>query len=81
MTRGELLNYLTEEAKRYRNDALSSIQRNEHMHRLSPKDIAKLHKNPERLQRFMDALLVDFINYIGTGQSLDYGLHTKHIEI
>lgn len=80
MTRGELLNYLTEEAKRYRKDALSSIQRNGHMHRLFQKDIAELCKDPERLQRFVDALLVDFINYVGTGQCLDYGLHTKHIE-
>ena len=35
-------------------------------------------ENQERFQRFADAILVDFVNYIGNGQGLDYGLYTKH---
>ena len=37
-------------------------------------------ENQERFQRFADAILVDFIHYIGNGQGLDYGLYTKHLD-
>ncbi len=80
MTRGNLLNLLEEEAKRYRWHALASIGRNEHMNSLSRKDVTKLKKNRQLTQRVIDAILVDFINSIGTGQCLDYGLYTKHLE-
>lgn len=79
MTRGELLNILSEEAKSYRGDAYESIKRNKHMNDLSPADIRKLEKlDPTLLQGLIDAVLVDFINYLATGQGIDYGLYTKH---
>lgn len=79
MTRGKLLNLLDGEATRYREEALSSIERNRHMNDLSEKDIAKLKENREWAQRIADALLVDFVNFVGVGQGLDYGLYTKHL--
>lgn len=80
MTRGKLLNLLDGEAMKYREEALSSIERNRHMNDLSEKDIAKLKENQEWAQRIVDAILVDFVNHVGVGQGLDYGLHTKHLE-
>ena len=80
MTRGELLELLTTEAKKYRSKALVSIRRSKHMNDLSLKDISKLKKEQQLTQKFIDALLVDFINSVGIGQCLDYGLYTKHLK-
>lgn len=80
MTRGELLELLTTEAKKYRHTALVSIERSKHMNNLSPKDISKLKKEQQLTQKLIDALLVDFINSVGVGQCLDYGLYTKHLK-
>ncbi|MEK7478691.1 MAG: hypothetical protein AAB626_02075 [Patescibacteria group bacterium] len=80
ITRGELLNLLTKEAKKYRKGALSSVERSGHMNNLSPEDISKLKKEQQLTQKLIDALLVDFINSVGIGQCLDYGLYTKHLK-
>lgn len=80
MTRGELLNLLTKEAKRYRRQAIASIERNGHMNDLSRKDIIRLKKDRQLTQRVLDALLVDFINAVGVGQCIDYGLCTKDVK-
>ncbi|MBI4119817.1 MAG: hypothetical protein HY456_03165 [Parcubacteria group bacterium] len=82
MTKGELLNLLTEEAKRYRKKALASVSvaRNKHKNALSADDISRLRKNLPLTRRFIDALLADFINAVGVRQDVDYGLYTKHLE-
>ncbi len=80
MTRGEFLNALTEEAKKYRKKSLSSIAQNGHMNDLSMKDISKLNKDKKFTQRVVDALLVDFINFVGVGQGIDYALYTEHLD-
>jgi len=80
MTRGELLNLLTDEAKRYRRTALSSIERHQYMNSISRRDLSRLKKNRQLTQRTIDALLVDFINTVGAGQCVDYALYTKHLE-
>lgn len=80
ITRGKLLNFLTEEAREYRKDALSSLEWNRHMNNLSSKDISKMKKERQRHQRIVDALLVDFINTVGANQGVDYALYTKHFK-
>ena len=80
MTRGEPLQLLTNEAKRYRRTALSSIERNKHMNNVSRRDLLELKKNPQLTQRMIDALLIDFINTVGAGQCIDYALYTKHLK-
>jgi len=80
MTRGELLDFLTREAKKYRREALSSIERNQHMNDLSRDDFLKFKRGRQRTQRLIDALLVDFINVIGVCQCLNYGLYAKDIK-
>lgn len=81
MTKGELLKLLTDEAKRYRGDALDSVERNRHMNALSRNDLARLKKDKKLVQRLIDALLVDFINGIGTSQGIDYSLYAKHLNV
>ena len=71
MTRGELCIFLEKRAKKYRKLANHSIKRNTHMHDCRQRYIS---------QKIIDALLVDFINYIGTDQCIDYGLYTKDIK-
>lgn len=77
MTREELLHLLEENAKEYRKTAFSSVKRNKHMNELSETDFVQLRENRQLAQKTIDALLVDFINFVGAGQGLDWGLHTK----
>ena len=80
MTRKELLNLLAEEAKKYRSEAVSSIERNRHMNDISRNNLLHLKKNKQLTQRVIDAILVDFINAVGVGQCIDYGLYVKHLK-
>ena len=68
----KLMNYITESAKRYRAGANSSILRNNHMNNIQEGEVVE--------QRVIDAVLVDFINHIGTERCVDYGLYTMDLE-
>lgn len=70
MTRKELLDYLVSCARVYHKGAMKSIIRNNHMNEVTGNPID---------QRDIDALLVDFINFIGSNQGLDLGLYTKDL--
>lgn len=72
MTNGDLLNLLTQHVKNYRKDAKKSLFRNNHMN-----DLTKGDKIP---QKVIDALLVDFVNYVGMQHCVDWGLYTKDIQ-
>jgi len=72
MTRGEFLEALTTFAKTYRKGAKKSIFRNKHMNNLNGKELVT--------QKIIDALLVDFINYVGVQQCVDYGLYTSDLQ-
>lgn len=80
LTRGDLLKLLEKEAKDYREKALDSVRRNCHMNGLTEADIVEVRKNPELFRRFAEAVLVDFVNWVGVGQGLDYGLKTSHLK-
>jgi len=71
MNKIEYLNGLTEHAKNYREDAQKSIARNKHMNNVKGETVS---------QDVIDAVLVDFINYIGVKSWLDYGLYTSDFE-
>ena len=68
MTRGELLDFLTEQAKEFRKDK-TSISRNYHL--------TDIKEQPE--QHLIDGVLVAFINYIGMYQGIDYALSVKDL--
>lgn len=71
MIKRDLLKMLEENAKEYRKDAFSSIRRNNHMNKATGQDID---------QRDIDALLVDFVNFVAMRQGVDLGLYTKDLE-
>ena len=68
MTRGELLEFLTQRAKEFRNDK-TSISRNYHL--------TDIKEQPE--QHLIDGVLVAFINHIGMNQGIDYALSVKDL--
>jgi hypothetical protein len=71
LTSGELLSLLTNFAKDYVPTAVGSVIRNNHMNDLPEK--AKVS------QKVVDAVVVDFINFIGNRYCVDYGLYTKDL--
>ena len=68
MTRGELLEFLTKQAKEFRNDK-TSISRNYHL--------TDIKEQPE--QYLIDGVLVAFINHIGISQCIDYALDVNDL--
>ena len=68
MTRGELLDFLTQQAKEFRNDE-TSISRNFHL--------TGIKEQPE--QHLIDGVLVAFINHIGISQGIDYALDVNDL--
>ena len=68
MTRGELLDFLTQQAKEFRKDE-TSISRNYHL--------TDIKEQPE--QYLIDGVLVAFINYIGINQCIDYALSVEDL--
>jgi len=70
MTRGELLDLLTVYAKDYHINAAETIARNDHMNNLKG---VPVHTD------VIDAVLVDFINYIGVKNCIDYALYTSDL--
>lgn len=68
MTKIDLLKMLEKNAQEYRNDK-GSLSRNVHMHDL---DISEL-----PIQKQIDAVLIDFINFVGVKQGIDYGLYMR----
>ncbi len=71
MPKIEYLTIATNFAKDYRKDAMESIKRNNHMNSATGREIA---------QADIDALLVDFINFIGVRNGVDYALYTSDLE-
>ncbi len=72
MTKGELCNLLIREVKEYKkNSVLKSLTRNSHMNEYDGEEIK---------EESIDAILVDFINYVAYNQGLDLGLYTKDLK-
>lgn len=70
MTKGELLKMLDKLAVEYCPKAMESVNRNSHMNDYDGESIN---------QTTVDALIVDFVNYVGTFQGLDYAFYTRHL--
>ena len=71
MTRGELLDFLTERAKEFRKDKLQ-ISRNVHL--------TGIDENILPTSDQIDGILVAFINYVGMSQCIDYALSYEDLE-
>jgi hypothetical protein len=68
----EVLEILTDLAKQYVRNGDSSALRNKHMNELTNDD--------KICQEHIEAIIVDFINYVGISNGVDYGLYTKDIK-
>ena len=79
MTTGEFLNSLEGSARKYRSKAIMSLLRNASMYELSKKDCSEVERNRRRFQRFLDAVLVDFINHLALERGGDRGEKPEHI--
>jgi hypothetical protein len=71
LTTGEVLQLLTNFAKDYAPIGAESIKRNVHMNEVTDQSTIS--------QKVLDAVLVDFINYIGSQYCVDYGLYTSDL--
>ena len=71
MTRGELLQYLTTEAVKFR-EMLNFIIINKHL--------TGIDKNNMPSKEQIDGILVAFINHVGISQCIDYALSYKDFE-
>ncbi len=67
----EVLNKTADYAKKYRSEAQKSLERNNHMNQIEDSEQVQ--------QRIIDAVLVDFINYIGVKHGIDYAMYTKDL--
>lgn len=69
MLRGELMDMLVRYAKEYSKRGVNeSVHRNNHMNRIMITDVIDA--------RVSDAIIVDFVNFIGTQQGIDLALYT-----
>jgi hypothetical protein len=67
----EVLEKTADYAKKYRSEAQQSLERNNHMNQIEDGEQVQ--------QRIIDAVLVDFINYIGVKHGIDFGMYTKDL--
>lgn len=70
-TKGQLLKFITDCATEYVKEANLSLSRNKHMHNYNCLEYID--------QVVVDALIVDFVNFIAYRQGLDWGLYTKDL--
>lgn len=66
----ELMKWLEEACKKYRLNATKSIKKNKALNEYSGDEIK---------QQDVDAILVDFINFIGYAHGVNYDLNTKDL--
>lgn len=72
MTNGEFIEMVVNDLKSYRGQGvMESVKRNSHMN-----DYHGEHVTPEAV----DAILVDFVNFVGGRRGLDLGLYTKDLQ-
>jgi len=72
MTTIDLLSSMTAYAKIYNKQAQSSLVRNNHMNELQKDEVVD--------KKHIEAVLVDFINFIGVKNSVDYALYTEDLQ-
>lgn len=70
-TKGDLLRYLDQCVCEYHIEAAASVARNSHMNRLQGQLVP---------QDIIDAVLVDFVNWVGTHQGIDYAMYTRDLK-
>jgi len=70
-SKGDLLKYLDKMACEYVVDSQNSLIRSTHMNKLNGKKVN---------QDVINAVVVDFVNFVGSYQGLDYCMYTKDLK-
>ena len=83
MTKGDYMKMIEADARDYiAQDVIRSILRNSHMNDLKVDEavqvLAKVPK--EFMKNLTEAIIVDFINFLGYKQGLDYGMYTYDLK-
>ena len=73
MTKGMLMEMLVDIATDYVKTAKTGLKRNGHMNEMDKEELNNLTQNQ------IDAVVVDFINVVGTFQGMDLGLYTHYL--
>lgn len=68
----ELAELLIKRAKEYSKDAQESVVRNRHMNEIEEGEVVQ--------KRHIDAVVVDFINFIGNKMCMDIALYTDDLQ-
>ena len=77
MTSLDLLKLVESQARKYKKAGIKdSLIRNNHMNDLQEFSAEKA----EMDDALIDAVLVDFVNFIGMSQGIDYGLYTSDLQ-
>lgn len=71
MTKGAFMSVIEMISRDYYKDAPQSILRNNHMNNLKGDEVIN--------KDVVEAVIVDFINFIGMKQGLDYGMYIKDL--
>lgn len=79
MTTGEFLDSVEGSAQNYHKEVLESLLRNDETYELSVADCADIRTHRKRFQRFAEAILADFINYLALERGGDRGERPSHI--
>ena len=74
MKKIDLLHLVEKNIGDYRLGTNDSLRRSCHMNNHVMED------REDIPQEVIDALLVDFLNYMGTWQGVNYGMYTRHLE-
>lgn len=72
MNKIQLTELLIKRAKEYSKDAQSSLVRNNHMNEIDDGEIVQ--------QRIIDAVVVDYINFIGNKMCMDIALYVEDLK-
>ena len=83
MNKGEYMKMIEADARDYvAQDVIRSILRNSHMNNLKVDEAVKILANVPKdfMKNLTDAILVDFINFLGYKQGLDYGMYTYDLK-
>lgn len=75
-TKIELLNFIASCAGDYYKTVIDRIKIDQHMNGITDADF-KIDKST--LQRIAEAVIIDFINFVGMAQGVDYGMYTRHL--
>lgn len=71
MTNGDFINMVVNDLKAYhKGGVLESVKHNSHMSKYAGERVS-----PDTI----DAILVDFVNFIGSRRGMDLGLYTKDL--